>query len=166
MAQNPITPASHRPRAEDWGSAQFVLPELDMLLELGRAAKHPQYSCPYVNVERLAAVGMHDDLPRKFSEGIEGGFARLGLSQHEQKVAALFYDEYQERQPLNVRAVIADALRSIERPCAQRPGIPGQENNPCDVLGYAQVLQTLAIKLQDSPLPTVSNIGRCIKYAI
>ena len=165
-AHNNVTPDSHRPDHDAWSGASFADPELDMLLDLGSAARHPRYSLPHVNVERLAAAGTVRDLSSTYDEALEGPFKTLELSTFERKLAAIYFDANSEPRPIEVRMMIADTLLRFEEP--HRPGAAHHfdENRASVVLSYGQVLRTLAVELSASPHPEMAEIGEAIAYAL
>ena len=154
----PITPESHRPKAEEWGSAEFVFPELDMLLDLGKAIHHPQYSVPHVDVARLAAFGVDDQLPRTYQDGIKSP----DFSQYEKLVARIYYNELGEPHPIEVRTAISETLSSMTNRDSKQSGLSRRERHPHDVVSCGQVLQTLAVELLKSSDPAVAYIGKSL----
>lgn len=165
-AHNNVTPDSHRPLNDAWSGASFAYPELDMLLDLGRAAKHPRYSLPHVNVERVAAAGTVRDLPPTYTEALKGSFQTLELSDYERKLAAIYFDVNSAPRPIEVRMMIADTLLRFEQPHRRDAAHQYDENRASVVLSYGQVLRTLAVELSASPHPEMAEIGEAIAYAL
>jgi|LauGreDrversion4_2_1035121.scaffolds.fasta_scaffold15102_6 hypothetical protein len=165
-AHNTITPDSHRPNHDEWSSASFVYPELDMLLDLGRAAKHPRYAFPHVNVERLAAAGTVRDLSATYAEALTGPFQNLELSEFERRLAAIYFDANSVPRPIEVRMIIADTLLSMGQPQRRGAAYEHDENRAGVVLSYGQVLRLLAAELSASPHPAISEIGEAIMYVL
>jgi hypothetical protein len=144
----------------------LVYPELDMLLELGRAAKHPRYAFPHVNIERLAVAGTIRDLSATYTEALTGPFQNLELSEFERRLAAVYFDANSVPRPIEVRMIIADTLLSMEQPQRRGAAYEHDENRAGVVLSYGQVLRLLAAELRASPHPAISEIGEAIGYVL
>ena len=157
----PITPESHRPKAEEWGSAKFVFPELDMLLDLGKAIHHPQYSVPHVDVARLAAFGVDDQLPRTYQDAIKSP----DFSQYEKLIARVFYNELGEPHPIEVRTAISETLSSMINRGSEMPGMSRQQRHSHSLISL-DALRTSALELSNSSDPEVARVGQSIEVAL